>query len=47
MSSIDQTSVNEIYKKVETLPNSIQKIINPKMDMDKIKKITILLVILY
>ena len=47
MSSIDQTSVNEIYKKVETLPNSIQKIINPKMDMDKIKKITMLLVILY
>lgn len=47
MSSIDQTSVNEIYKKVETLPNSIQKIINPKMDMDKIKKITILLVTLY
>lgn len=47
MSSIDQTSVNEIYKKVETLPNNIQKIINPKMDMDKIKKITILLVTLY
>ena len=47
MSRIDQTSVNEIYKKVETLPNNIQKIINPKMDMDKIKKITILLVTLY
>ena len=31
-------SVNEIYKIVETLPNSIQKLVNPKMNVEKIRE---------
>lgn len=48
MSKIDKnTSTNEIYKMVGELPSSIQKIINPKMNMTTIKKIAILLAGLY
>lgn len=40
-------SVNDIYKVVETLPDSIQKLINPKMNMNKITKMAIILIIIY
>lgn len=48
MSNINgDTPTNEIYKLVGTLPNNIQKLINPTMNMKVIKKITITLVIIY
>lgn len=48
MSNINEnTSTNEIYKLVGKLPNNIQELINPKMNLDLIKKITITLVIIY
>ena len=48
MAKIDKdTSTNEIYKMVGKLPSSIQKIINPKMNMAAIRKIAILLAALY
>ena len=37
----------EFYSKIDEMPNSIQKIIKPKMDLDSIKNMTILLVSLY
>lgn len=40
-------STNEIYSLIDNLPSSISKLVSPKMDLDKIKNITILLVILY
>lgn len=43
----EQSNSNEIYKQIKTLPENIQKIINPVMNMDKIIKITITLVIIY
>ena len=43
----DSSSVNEMYKVMENLPISVQKVIGPKMDMDKIKSIAILLACLY
>ena len=47
MAGSDSSSVNEMYKVMETLPISVQKVIGPKMDMDKIKNIAILLACLY
>ena len=47
MSSYDSSSVNEMYKAIDNLPSSIVDIISPKMNMDKIKNITILLACLY
>ena len=47
MAGSDSSSVNEMYKVMETLPISVQKVIGPKMDMDKIKSIAILLACLY
>ena len=41
------TDANVIYSKINELPDSIQKIIEPVMNMDKIKTITIILVIMY
>jgi len=43
----EKTEANEIYKIIGTLPNSIQKIINPKMNMERIKKIVIILASIY
>ena len=43
----EDSSVNDIYKVVETLPDSIQKLINPKMNMNKITKMAIILIIIY
>ena len=37
----------ELYKKLDTLPASIKEVIEPVMDIDKIKSITILLVCMY
>ena len=48
MNGIDEnTEVNEIYKRISLLPESIQKIISPKMNINKIKKIVILLASIY
>lgn len=41
------TNVNELYKKIQELPESIKTVINPKMNIEKIKTITIFLVVLY
>ena len=41
------SNADEIYKIIELLPNNIQKLINPKMDINKILKITIILIIIY
>ena len=38
---------NEIYKKLDTLPKSVREVIEPIMNMDKIKSITLLLVCMY
>lgn len=43
----EETTTNEIYKLVETLPTSIQTLINPVMDMTTVKTITITLAIIY
>jgi len=40
-------SVTELYSKIEELPESIQSIIKPSMNMDAILKITLFLVCLY
>ncbi len=48
MSKINaDTSVNEIYSMIGSLPENIQKLINPSIDMNKIKDITLLLIIIY
>lgn len=47
MAGSDSSSVNEMYKVMENLPINVQKVIGPKMDMDKIKSIAILLACLY
>lgn len=47
MAGSDSSSVNEMYKVMENLPISVQNVIGPKMDMDKIKSIAILLACLY
>ena len=47
MAGSDSSSVNEMYRVMENLPISVQKFIGPKMDMDKIKSIVILLACLY
>ena len=47
MADSDTSSVNEMYKVMENVPSSIQKVIGPKMNMDKIKDIAILLACLY
>ena len=41
------TSAKELYNKIEQLPQSVQEIIKPKMNIENIKKITIILVIIY
>ena len=47
MAGSDTSSVNEMYKVMENVPSSIQKVIGPEMNMDKIKDIAILLACLY
>ena len=41
------TSAKELYNKIKQLPQSVQEIIKPKMNIENIKKITIILVIIY
>ena len=41
------SSAQDVYKKVDEMPKSIKKLVEPTMDINKIKNITILLVILY
>ena len=43
----ENTSVNEIYKKIDESPDSIKLIIKPTMPLDKIKKIAYTLISLY
>ena len=43
----EDTSVNDMYAMIGKLPSSIQKLINPKMNMKTIKKIALVLVIIY
>ena len=48
ISKLDKDASNEeIYKQIDKMPKSIKKVIEPKMDMDKIKTIFINLVILF
>lgn len=41
------TTTNELYKKLDELPEPIKQVISPKINIDKIIKITIFLAILY
>lgn len=43
----DKSDINKVYKLVDEMPSNIQKVINPKMNMEAIKKITIFLAFLY
>jgi len=45
--NIDKTNPNELYNKIEQMPENIQKVVKPFMNMDSIKKITLILVCLY
>ena len=48
MSTIkDKNDVNEIYGKIDEMPESIKEVVKPTMGIDEIKKITLLLVGLY
>ncbi len=48
MSSLSEdVDVNVLYSKVDEMPEDIQKVIKPFMDMDTIKNITLFLVALY
>ena len=48
LSTLDENAdENEIYKTLDTLPKSIREVIEPVMNMDKIKGITLLLVCMY
>ena len=39
--------VTEIYKKIDEMPESIQKLVRPKMNIEKIKDIATVLIIMY
>ena len=43
----DQNDVNKLYKKIDEMPKSIKKIVEPKMDINGIKKLSMFLAILY
>ena len=43
----ENVDANELYSKIDSLPQNIKEIIKPKMDIDGIKNITIFLVCLY
>lgn len=48
LSTLDKnTDESELYKKLDTLPKSVREVIEPTMNMDKIKSITLLLVCMY
>lgn len=43
----EDTDVNTLYYKIDTMPENVKKVIEPKMNLDTIKKLTIFLVALY
>ena len=43
----NESNTNEIYNSIDSLPENIQKLINPKMNMDKVLEITIILIMIY
>ena len=43
----EDTDVNTLYSKIDTMPENVKKVIEPKMNLDTIKKLTIFLVSLY
>ncbi|MBP3635095.1 MAG: ABC transporter ATP-binding protein [Bacilli bacterium] len=43
----ENDDINEIYSKVDEMPKSIQSVLKPKMDMNAIKSISKILVIIY
>ncbi len=48
MSNIDEnTTIDEIYSKIDTLPENINELIKPKISLEEVKNIAILLIILY
>lgn len=48
MSTLDKdASVNDLYKKIDEMPDSVASVVKPFMDIDKIKKIALFLTILY
>ena len=48
MSSLDKDAqASELYSKIDEMPKNIQKIVEPFMNIDKIKKLTLFLVCLY
>ena len=47
MSNLNQTNQEEALKKFDALPKSIYELVKPKINMTKIKKISILLISLY
>ena len=44
---IKQDDVNDIYSKLDLMPESIRNLVKPKMDLNKIKDISIFLAVLY
>ncbi len=48
MSTLDKDAeVNDLYSKIDEMPKSIQKVVEPFMNMDKIKALALFLVIIY
>ena len=43
----DNSDPNELYKTIDKLPKSVQKVVKPKLDMNAIKKIAIILASMY
>ncbi len=43
----EDTDVNTLYSKIDTMSENVKKVIEPKMNLDTIKKLTIFLVALY
>ena len=47
MGSIDETDMTSLYARLDEMPQSIQKIVEPVFQMDKIKQIVLILIIFY
>ena len=48
ISTLDKdASANELYKKIDKMPDSVQEVVKPFMDMDAINRIALFLVVLY
>ena len=43
----EDSTANDLYSKIDEMPESIKKVVEPKMDMDGVKKIAITLASLY